>query len=54
MAQAEKLWTGPGIPENAAKLPGLDSAVLPAPTPLCKVNLTSTACREVILSSDKV
>jgi hypothetical protein len=54
MALAEKLWTGLWELWELFRPASTDSAVLLDPTPLCKVNLTSTARREVIHSSHKV
>jgi hypothetical protein len=54
MAPAEKLWTGLWAPQTPSESMRPDSAVLLAPTPLCKVNFTSAARREVIHSRHKV
>lgn len=54
MAPAEKLWTGLWELWELLRAASTDSAILLDPTPLCKVNLTSAARREVIHSSHKV
>lgn len=54
IAVREKLWTSLWTPQGLFRTDSPDSSLLLTPTPLCKVDPTSTASREVIHSSLKV